>query len=588
MSDSAVSFHWPAPPEAALFFENIILQNPKIDSHLYDPSLLPSAAPSDRKYITSFDPATGMHLRTYVADTEADITNKIQIAAEAQRQWRHSTFTERRRVINSLKRWLVENQDVCMRVVSRDTGKSLLDAVFGDILTVCAKLDWLSTHGTSVLRPEKRHSNMLLWYKNSEVHFDPLGVVAALVSWNYPLHNSWCAILPALFAGNAVVLKCSEHVVWSSIWLVGAIKECLRACGLDPELVQLTYCLPAQAEALTRSPLIKHITFIGSEEVGRKVAAAAAENLTPVTLELGGKDAAIVLPGTDLGRWSSLWMRAIFQNTGQTCVGLERLLVHASQYDELYDIICGRARQLRMGPGLVPSVSGSVSTADCGSMISSERFGDLERIIGDAEREGATVAVGGRRYTHPEFDSGAFFSATVIGNPPPSSEAVQKELFGPIALLQSYETVEEAILLANGTRYGLGASVFGPDETYCLEVAKKLECGMVSVNDFGVFYLNQDLPFGGMKSSGYGRFAGPEGLRSLTNTKAIVVDRFPWLFQSSVHETMDYPIQSMVRGLEFASALIGVIYGDGWRAKGRWLMKMVNASRSNTTPQPKY
>jgi acyl-CoA reductase-like NAD-dependent aldehyde dehydrogenase len=243
-------------------------------------------------------------------------------------------------------------------------------------------------------------------------------------------------------------------------------------------------------------------------------------------------------------------------------VGIERLLVHASQYNELYDVICRRSRELKFGPVLAPRVTGFQSTADCGSMINTDRFRDLERILDDSENDGATIGEGGRRYIHPYFDSGAFFPATVVGNPDPLSEIAQKErrlfvsirkqfenltgffpfylVFAPVALLQSYETVEEAIELANGTRYGLGASIFGPDQTYCVEVAKTLECGMVSINDFGVFYVrililpsyaccsynevvkvgcieisyfrstkvfySQDLPFGGTKASGYGRF----------------------------------------------------------------------------------
>lgn len=165
----------------------------------------------------------------------------------------------------------------------------VIDAALGEILTTCSKMEWLLNHGEHVLKPEKRAGNFMLSYKRSEVHYEPLGVVAGIVSWNYrewscyitrtlpntlrtlALHNAWSPILASIFAGNGIVLKCSENVVWSTNWFVGAITECLKVCGHHPDLVQVVCCWPEQADALTRSPFIKHITFIGSEEVGRKV-----------------------------------------------------------------------------------------------------------------------------------------------------------------------------------------------------------------------------------------------------------------------------------------------------------------------------
>jgi len=409
------------------------------------------------------------------------------------------------------------------------------------------------------------------------VHYEPLGVVAAIVSWNYPLHNAWSPILAALFAGNAIVIKCSEYVVWSSGWIVNVIKECLRACNFDPELVQLVCCFPEQAESLTRSPKVKHITFIGSERVGRQIAIAATQHLTPVTLELGGKDPAIVLPGTDIERWGSLWMRGIFQNAGQNCIGIERLLVHRDQYDEVYRLILDRAGGLRIGGALSADDVGT--GVDVGSMISRERFQTLQDIIDEAASHGARVDLGGRPRVHPYLVNGAFFEPTVIGEVNRNMDIAQVELFAPIALVMPYDTIDEAIEIANGTRYALGASVFGPDKYECLDVAKQLECGMVSINDFGVFYLNQDLPFGGTKASGYGRFGGPEGLRSLTNPKSIVVDRWPWLLQTAIPRPLDYPIRSPVQAWDVASSIVGVFYADGWRESFESLQRLIDVWR---------
>ncbi|KAH9913364.1 meiotic sister-chromatid recombination aldehyde dehydrogenase [Fomitopsis serialis] len=497
----AVPFRLAPPPEIGPRFEAHKIPNPNLESHQLYPELRPSIFVEGVRYITCFDPATGFHLATLPADNAGQITNKIARAADAQKEWKKTSFRDRRRVMLSLKKWLVDNQETCARVACRDTGKTLLDAALGEILTTCSKLDWLINHGERHLRPERRRGNLLMFYKKSWVCYEPLGVVAAIVSWNYPLHNAWSPIIAALFSGNAIVLKCSENVVWSTTWFVNAIRECLCACGRDPELIQLVCCYPEDADAVTRSSIIRHITFIGSEEVGRKVAVAATEHLTPVTLELGGKDPAIIMPHTNLKQWSSLWMRGIFQNAGQNCIGLERLIVHSSQYDELHDIIRRRTEELR-----------------CGSALSNPgRY--TEELVQLAADAGLEVQ-GGERYKHPYLEHGAYFTPTVIGDGNPEKEYAQQELFAPVALIIKYETIQEAIDIANGTR--------------------------------------QDLPFGGTKSSGYGRLA-------------IVEDRFGWAIQTT--------IPKQLTTLEFVSGLIGFVYGDSWRTRIESLTQLIQASR---------
>ncbi|TFK56634.1 Aldedh-domain-containing protein [Heliocybe sulcata] len=572
-----IPFRWPEPREAEPGWQSIVIENPSLESHKGMEDLMPPFRPEGRRYITSYDPATGLHLGTIVADDPTEIQQKIEAAGAAQKEWRQTSFAQRRRVIRSLKKWLVENQESCARVACRDTGKTMIDAALGEILTTCSKMDWIINHGERYLQPERRRTNLILSYKLSEVHYEPLGVVSAIVSWNYPLHNAWSPILAGLFAGNAVVVKCSEQVIWSTQWFVGAIKECLRVCGYDPELVQLVCCWPDAAEALTTSQHIKHITFIGSEEVGRKVAQAATVHLTPVTLELGGKDPAIILQGTNIKKYASLWMRGVYQNVGQNCIGIEKLIVHSSLYPDLLEELSDRVKDLRCGAVLPQVADDYLNPVDCGAMISRDRFDHLETVIAQAQDAGATV-IGGKRHHHPYHANGAFFEPTIVGEAPEETRVVQEELFAPVALLMSFETTEEAIELANGTRYGLGASVWGPDQEECVNVAKRLECGMVSINDFGVFYLNQDLPFGGTKASGYGRFGGPEGLRSLTNPKAIVVDRWPWLIQTSIPKVLDYPIASVQQSWAFVSGLVGVLYADGWRARFDSLTKLMNAA----------
>ncbi|KZV70980.1 Aldedh-domain-containing protein [Peniophora sp. CONT] len=574
--NKAVPFHVTPPEAANPNWTGEPIPNAHLESHKYHHHLQPLHEVAGAEYITCFDPATGLHLDTAVADTGATIQEKIERAGHAQKRWAESSWADRRRVVRSLKKWLVENSELCARVSARDTGKTLVDGALGEVLTTCSKADWLLRNGQRYLRPENRGNPWLLSYKRSQIWYQPLGVVSAIVSWNYPLHNAWSPILASIFAGNAIVLKCSEHVVWSTTFFVEAIKACLTACNFDPDLVQLVYCYPDTAEFLTRSPHIKHITFIGSERVGKIIAEAAVQHLTPVTLELGGKDPAIVLPGTDLDKWYSTWMRGFFQNAGQNCIGIERLLVHTSQYDEVYNTFLDRARSLRVGAAL--AADGVGTGVDMGSMVSAARFQHLEDIIDEARQQGAKVEQGGARLRHPYLENGAYFAPTVIGEVGPEMKIAQEELFAPVALIMPYETIDEAIEIANGTNYALGASVFGASKYQCLDVARQLECGMVAINDFGVFYLNQDLPFGGLKGSGYGRFGGPEGLRALTNPKAVVYDRWPWLFQTSIPRPLDYPIRSPGQAWDFVSGLIGMFYADSWRSSIIHLQRLLNAT----------
>ncbi|KAH9858318.1 meiotic sister-chromatid recombination aldehyde dehydrogenase [Lenzites betulinus] len=574
----AIYFKIPPPIQIKDTWTAQKLPQPSIRAHEDIDGFLPNFPLPDRKYITAYDPATAYHLDTILADDPDFIREKVRLAHQAQPKWAATSFHDRRRVMRSLKKWLVDNQEICAKVACRDTGKTMLDAALGEVITTCSKLDWLINHGERALSPESRSNNLIMFYKSSWVQYEPLGVVAAITSWNYPLHNAWSPIIAALFAGNSVVLKCSEHVIWSTTWFVHAIKECLKACGHDEDLVQLVCCYPDDAEALTKNPLVRHITFIGSENVGRIVAQAATEYLTPVTLELGGKDPAIILPSTDLEKWISLLMRGVYQNAGQNCIGIERILVHESQYDELFRMFNERADKLRPGHSLKSPGDGVAPAADVGAMVSGDRFPGLEQFIGEAVEGGAVLSVGGQPWHHPYLEQGSYFKPTVLGNVDPESTIAQHEMFAPIALIIKYETVDQAIEIANNTRFGLGASVFGPVRDDCIKVAKRLQCGMVAVNDFGVFYHSQDLPFGGTKFSGYGRFGGPEGLRALTNTKAIVVDRWGWAIQTSIPAVLDYPVRSVSQSWDFISGLVGFLYADAWRTRIDALMKMMKAS----------
>ncbi|WVF68391.1 hypothetical protein IAT40_003156 [Kwoniella sp. CBS 6097] len=472
-SRRVVDFVWPVPKEADKSWTGKIIEKPSLFAHLDDENLLPPESGKTgqkRKHITCYDPSTAYHLTTLPLLSAEEISSHIEKADIAQRKWSKTSFAQRISFLRSIKAWVLKDMEGIVRVACRDTGKTEVDAVFGEILTTLSKLDWLIKYGEKTLSPDARPGNLLLAHKVSKVHYAPLGTVLACVSWNYSFHNAISPILAALFAGNSIVVKCSEQVAWSSMWFVGGVKACLSACGLDEDVVQLVVCLPEVAESVTRNKRIKHITFIGSEPVGKKVAAAAAELMVPTCIELGGKDPAFILPDADLDFFASTWLRGAFQSAGQNCIGIELFLVHRSQYNRFVSTVTPRVQALR--PGL-----------DVGSLISHTPIKKLESILQSAVNSGAKLLAGGKQYIHANHPHGAYFEPTLIVDVRMDMEIANEELFAPVMTVVPYDSVDEAVEWLNRSRYGLGAGVYGSDRAQCRKVAEKLQCGMVAINE---------------------------------------------------------------------------------------------------------
>ncbi|KAJ4339416.1 Meiotic Sister-Chromatid recombination aldehyde dehydrogenase, partial [Ascochyta clinopodiicola] len=423
-------------------------------------------------------------------------------------------------------KFVLENQETIARVACLDTGKTMVDAALGEILVTTEKLRWTIRHGEESLQNERRPTNLLMMYKWNEVIYQPLGVVAACVSWNYSFHNVISPIIASIFAGNAIVVKGSEATAWSSSYVVSIVTRALEVCGHSPDIVQSLVCWPQVADHLISHPDIAHITFIGSRPVAHLVCASAAKALTPVCVELGGKDPAIVLDDlsdSDFKRVASILMRGTFQSAGQNCIGIERVIALPNVHDRLIDHLTPKIRALKPGSILTASPDTPV---DVGASISSANFDNLEALIQDAVDHGARLLAGGKRYTHPDHPSGHYFTPTFLADVTPTMKIAQTELFAPVFLLMRATSVPHAIDIANSTVYALGASVYGTSTSDLERVVRDVHAGMVAVNDFAVTYMVQ-LPFGGVKGSGYGRFAGKEGLRSLCNQKAVTRDRWP-------------------------------------------------------------
>ncbi|WVQ77511.1 hypothetical protein IAR50_007197 [Cryptococcus sp. DSM 104548] len=563
-----VHFLYVEPKEADRKWKGKVISKPNLSSHAADASLLPPETGHSgvkRDHITCYDPSTGYHLTTLPLLSAEEVAAQISSAHRASPALRATPFSTRRRFLRGIRDWVLRDMNAIVRVACRDTGKTDVDAVFGEILTTLSKIDWLVTYGEKTLSPQKRAGNLLLAHKVSKVHYQPLGTVLALVSWNYSFHNLLSPILAAVFSGNTIVVKCSEQVAWSSMWYIGGVKTCLRACELDEDMVQLVVCLPDVAEKVTRHPLIKHITFIGSEPVGKKVAQAAAEIMVPTCIELGGKDPAFILPGTDLDFFASTWMRGAFQSSGQNCIGIELFLVHRSQYARFLEILTPRVRALRPGK-------------DVGSLISHLPIPKLESLLSSAVSSGARVLAGGKQFVHPDYPEGAYFEPTLVVDVKMNMELAKEELFAPVMTVVPYDNVDEAVSWLSNSRFGLGGGVYGKDRAQCRSVAERLECGMVAINDFGVFYLNQAMPFGGVKASGHGRFGGEEGLRGLCSVKSITEDRwFSWV-RTTIPRPVDFPLPEDGRPWAFLKGLVGMAYGVGLWTRAKGLAGLVGAA----------
>jgi acyl-CoA reductase-like NAD-dependent aldehyde dehydrogenase len=375
-------------------------------------------------------------------------------------------------------------------------------------------------------------------------------------------------------------VKGSEATAWSSSYFASIATRALEACGHSPDIVQSVVCWPNVADHLTSHPSISHITFIGSRPVAHHVCASAAKALTPVCVELGGKDPAIVLDdlsSSDFKRVASILMRGVFQSAGQNCIGIERVIALPDAYYALIDHLTPRISALR--PGSVLNNS-SDTIIDVGASISDANFSALEDLIADAVKHGARLLAGGKRYSHPDHPNGHYFTPTFLVDVTSDMAIAQTELFAPVFMLMRAESVDDAIKIANSTIYALGASVYGSNSYDLERVVSEVHAGMVAVNDFAVFYMVQ-LPFGGRKGSGYGRFAGKEGLRSLCNQKSITRDRFAWAgVKTAIPPPMDVPLQgdrAMQKAWGMAQGIVWLGYG-GWKDLGKGLKGVMGMS----------
>lgn len=436
------------------------------------------------------------------ATSAAEAVSRARAASTA---WRHTPVAERARLLLSARRALLDRLDEVVETMVAETGKLRAEAVVNEAFVACEQLTWDARHAPRLLAPRRVPSGLMV-HKRAEQRLEPLGVVAVISPWNYPLVLSLGPLSAALVAGNTVVLKPSEFTPRTGA-LIG---ELFGGGGVPPDVVQVVTGGGAVGEALVRSGVDK-VCFTGSVATGTAVMRAAADSRTPVVLELGGKDPMIVCADADVDRAAAAAVWGAFTNCGQTCIGTERVYVMSEVYDRFVDKVLALTGRLRQEPG-----------GDVGAMIHDAQVAVVERHLNDAVDKGAKVAAGGHR---SQVAGRSAFEPTVLLEVDHSMAAMRDETFGPLLPIMRVADVDEALALANDSPFGLGASVFGKDRATVERLVEGLEAGNVWVNDVMVGFALPALPFGGAKSSGLGVTHGEEGLREFTRVKAVVRHR---------------------------------------------------------------
>ncbi len=453
-------------------------------------------------------PITGERLGEFPITSRNGVITAVARARAASAHWQKTTLEARLKIISQIKDVIREHGEEYARRISEDTGKPLVDSLLTELMTVPLFIDYYQKTAPKVLRRKKVSASVLFPGKTSYIEHFPMGVIGVISPWNFPFQLSMVPVISALIAGNTVVLKPSEVTpVTGEI-----IAEIFREIGIPAGVVEVIQGDGSTGAALCEAEIDK-IFFTGSVATGRKVMAAASKRPIPVELELGGKDAMIVCADANLERAARAAIWGGLVNCGQMCTSVERILVEEAVHDRFVTLLREEIEKVKVG--------GPDEHPDMGPMTFKKQLETVERHIDDALSKGARLLFGGTRMPRP----GQFFLPTLITDVRPDMEIYKEETFGPVLPVIKVRHVDEAVHLANEHEYGLLGSVWTKDTKKGLAIASRMECGQVLINDVVVSVGNPALPFGGVKSSGFGRYHGPEGLLAFSHQKAIVVDR---------------------------------------------------------------
>ena len=498
--------------------------------------------------LTVQNPATGQVLAE-VPSLDRDATLElVRRAGDAQPGWESLGYRGRGALMRDMRKWLVDNRKRVIQTLSGENGKPYEDAQ-SELLYCADALGFWAKKAPKWLADEheRPHSPLLLGRKVVNRYL-PYGVVGVIGPWNYPLLNNYGDAIPALVAGNTVVLKPASITPLSSM----LIAEGMREVGVPQDVFQVaTGSGSTVGSALVDSVDMLH--FTGSTNVGRGLMVQAAKRLLPVTLELGGKDPMIVLRDANLERAANAAVWGALQNAGQTCISLERVYVEGDAYEPFVAKVVEKVRRLRQG---APDGPGTV---DLGAITSPDQLDVIEEHLRDALEKGARIETGGNRRTGP----GCFFEPTVLTNVDHTMKIMREETFGPMLPIMRVGNEEEAIRLANDSSMGLDSSVFAGDPSHAEQIARRVQSGATIVNDVLTNYLALEIPIGGVKESGIGARHGRIGIQKYCKRQNLVVTRF-----GANRELYYFPYSKGAAKL--TEWLIVALFGGGRRSARPW------------------
>jgi succinate-semialdehyde dehydrogenase/glutarate-semialdehyde dehydrogenase len=497
--------------------------------------------------LRSVDPATLEELGSVPVSAPEAVAETAAEARLAGERWAQSSFAERRALLGAVAQEVLARADLLAATVTAETGKPLVESYTAELFVALDNIVWAAANAPRVLRPERLHFRQPhLRHKRGWLLYEPLGAVAVISPWNFPLGISLTQAAFAVAAGNACVLKPSELTPLTGAW----VERLFAEAGAPPGLVRVVQGGAETGEALVAAPGVAKIVFTGSAAVGREVAAAAGERLRPVTLELGGKDPMLVFEDADLDRAVAGALWGSFSNCGQVCSAVERIYVAQPLQEAFTEELVRRARGLRLGRG-------DELDTELGPLIAEDRRAHVEELVSDAVGRGAELRTGGRR-----ADIGLpgwFYEPTVLSGVEREARIEREEIFGPVVTVAPFRDEDEAVRLANGSSFGLGASVWTRDLDRAQRIARRLDAGSVWTNDVQYSYGTGQAAWGGVKASGFGRTHSKHGLYELSRVKYADLDRgrvpVPWW----------YPYDKGV--LDGFAGVLELLYGEGLARK---------------------
>lgn len=463
--------------------------------------------------LPSINPATGQVLAHIEKTPPEMVARTVALARAAQREWAKVAVRERCKRLSKLCEVIMTCRNELADAIVNESGKPRVEALFADLFVALDSAEYWSKHAVDALGTENvPHHSIAAKAKSGRLVYEPLGVIGIISSWNYPLAIPISQIIPAVVAGNAVVCKTSDFTPQCG----ALIERVFRDAGFPQDLVAVVQGGGEVGQALIEASPDK-VMFTGSVATGRRVAEACATKLIPSVLELGGKDAMIVLADADLQVASSAAVWGSYTNCGQVCLSVERLFVDQAIADRFAALCVEKTKKLRLGAGSDPST-------DVGPLIRPQHVQRMLDLIEDAVARGARVLCGGN--TRPDLGPN-YFEPTVINGVDSSMRLFQEETFGPILATQTVKDAEEAIHRANDSPFALAASVWTKDGKKGREIAQRLRAGAVMVNDAISYFGIAEAPHGGCGASGWGRTHGRAGMMEMVRTKYVDVDGLP-------------------------------------------------------------